>query len=102
MGLGLNRFGITGHIGPAGALSMLKLFVMPAITLLLVWLAGLPPLTAQVAVLVAALPSGINSYLIAVQFETGQGLASNQMTLATACAVVTTSFWLAVTAMMFG
>jgi predicted permease len=102
MGLGLNRFGITGHIGPAVALSMLKLFVMPAITLLLVWLAGLPPLTAQVAVLVAALPSGINSYLIAVQFETGQGLASNQMTLATACAVVTTSFWLAVTAMMFG
>lgn len=102
MGLGLNRFGISGHIGPAIALSVLKLFVMPAITLLLVWLAGLPPLTAQIAVMVAALPSGINSYLIAVQFDTGQGLASNQMTLATASAVVTTSFWLTVTAQVFG
>lgn len=102
MGLGLNRFGITGHIGPSLALSVLKLFVMPAITLLLVWLAGLPPLTAQVAVLVAALPSGINSYLIAVQFDTGQGLASNQMTLATASAVLTTSFWLAITTHLFG
>ncbi|MBN9233814.1 MULTISPECIES: AEC family transporter [Phyllobacteriaceae] len=102
MGLGLNRFGISGHIGPSLGLSVLKLFVMPALTLALVWLLGLPPLTAKVAVLVAALPSGINSYLIAVQFNAGQGLASNQMTLATACAVVTTSFWLAVTAQVFG
>lgn len=102
MGLGLNRFGISGHIGPSLALSVLKLFVMPALTLALVWLLGLPPLTAKVAVLVAALPSGINSYLIAVQFNAGQGLASNQMTLATAAAVVTTSFWLAVTAQVFG
>ena len=58
------------------------------------WLLGLPPLTAKVAVAAAALPSGVNSYLIAVQFGTGQALASNQMTIATACAVVTTAFWL--------
>ena len=50
------------------------------------------------AVAAAALPSGINSYLIAVQFGTGQALASNQMTIATACAVVTTAFWLSVAA----
>lgn len=102
MGLSLRRFGISGNIRPALALSGLKLFLMPALVLAFVWLLGLPPLTAKVAVVVAALPSGINSYLIAVQFNAGQALASNQMTLATASAVVTTSFWLTVVVHIFG
>ncbi|MDX8439772.1 AEC family transporter [Mesorhizobium australafricanum] len=102
MGLSLRRFGISGNIRPALALSGLKLFLMPALVLAFVWLLGLPPLTAKVAVVVAALPSGINSYLIAVQFNTGQALASNQMTLATASAVLTTSFWLTVVVHIFG
>ncbi|MET2826356.1 AEC family transporter [Mesorhizobium shangrilense] len=102
MGLSLRRFGISGNIRPALALSVLKLFLMPALVLVLVWLFGLPPLTAKVAVVVAALPSGINSYLIAVQFNTGQALASNQMTIATACAAFTTAFWLAVVGYVFG
>ncbi|RUW61352.1 AEC family transporter [Mesorhizobium sp. M7A.F.Ca.US.008.03.1.1] len=101
MGLSLRRFGISGNIRPALALSVLKLFLMPALVLGLVWLLGLPPLTAKVAVVVAALPSGINSYLIAVQFNTGQALASNQMTIATASAVVTTAFWLTVVLHVF-
>ncbi|RUX19728.1 AEC family transporter, partial [Mesorhizobium sp. M2A.F.Ca.ET.037.01.1.1] len=102
MGLSLRRFGISGNIRPALALSVLKLFLMPALVLAFVWLLGLPPLTSKVAVVVAALPSGINSYLIAVQFNTGQALASNQMTLATASAVLTTSFWLTVVVHIFG
>ena len=102
MGLSLRRFGISGNIRPALALSTLKLFLMPALVLGLVWLLGLPPLTAKVAVVVAALPSGVNSYLIAVQFNTGQALASNQMTIATASAVVTTAFWLTVVVHVFG
>ena len=50
----------------------------------------------------AALPSGVNSYLIATQFGTGQGLASNAMTIGTAAAVLTSAFWLAVTQAVFG
>ncbi|MER9170888.1 AEC family transporter [Mesorhizobium australicum] len=102
MGLSLRRFGISGNVRPALALSALKLFLMPALVLAFVWLLGLPPLTAKVAVVVAALPSGINSYLIAVQFNTGQALASNQMTIATACAAITTAFWLTVVLHVFG
>lgn len=101
MGLSLCRFGISGTIRPAMALSVLKLFLMPAAALATAWLFGLPPLTAKVAVLAAALPAGVNSYLIAAQFGTGQALASNQMTLTTAMAVVTTSFWLAVVNFLF-
>lgn len=102
MGLGLRRFGISGNVLPALLLSGLKLILMPAVALGLVLLLGLPPMTAKVAVIAAALPSGVNSYLIATQFGTGQALASNQMTIATACAVVTTAFWLTVAVQVFG
>jgi len=79
-----------------------KLFLMPAVALGLAWAVGLPPLTAQVTVAAAALPSGVNSYLIAAQFGTGQALASNQMTIATALAALTTAFWLSVAQAVFG
>ena len=102
MGLSLSRFGISGNVKPALALSAVKLLLMPAVALLLAWLIGLPPLTAKVAVAAAALPSGVNSYLIAAQFGTGQALASNQMTIATALAVVTTAFWLTAATWVFG
>jgi malonate transporter and related proteins len=102
MGLGLRRFGISGNVRLAFTLSLLKLFLMPAAALVMAWLLGLPPLSAKVAVAAAGLPSGINSYLIAVQFGTGQALASSQMTIATAGAVVTTAFWLSVAQAVFG
>jgi predicted permease len=102
MGLGLGRFGISGNVRPALMLSVLKLFLMPSVALALALAFGLPPQTAKVAVVAAALPSGVNSYLIAVQFGTGQALASNQLTIATAFAVVTTAFWLFVVQHVFG
>jgi predicted permease len=75
---------------------------MPASALGAALLLGLPPMTAKVAVAAASLPAGVNSYLLAVQFGTGQGLASSQMTLATACAAFTTAFWLTVAEAVFG
>ena len=102
MGLGLRKFGISGNVRPALALSALKLILMPAVALLMALAFGLPPLTAKVEVAAAALPSGVNSYLIATQLGTGQALASNQMTIATAGAVVTLTFWLTVAQMVFG
>lgn len=102
MGLGLVKFGVSGNVIAALVLSGLKLFLMPAVALLMAWLLELAPLTAKVVVATAALPSGINSYLIAIQFGTGQALASNQMTIATASAVVTTAFWLWVAQIVFG
>ena len=101
MGLGLRKFGISGNVRPALALSFIKLGLMPASALLFAWLFDLPPLTAQVAVAAASLPAGVNSYLIAVQLGTGQALASNQMTISTGLAVLTTAFWLAVAQAVF-
>ncbi|MDQ2635003.1 MAG: AEC family transporter [Pseudomonadota bacterium] len=102
MGLGLRKFGISGNVRPAAVLSILKLVLMPAAALGMALLLGLPPMTAKVAVVAAALPAGVNSYLLAVQFGTGQALASSQITIATACAAVTTAFWLMVAHTVFG
>ena len=102
MGLGLCKFGISGNVRPALVLSILKLMLMPAVALAMALLLDLPPLAAKVAVVAAALPSGVNSYLLAARFGTGQALASNQMTIATACAVVTTAFWVSVVQSVYG
>jgi predicted permease len=102
MGLGLRRYGISGNVKAGLTLALLKLMAMPAITLAMALLFGLPPLAASVAVLTAALPAGVNCYLIAVQFGTGQALASNTITIATGLAVVTTAFWISVLHAVFG
>lgn len=102
MGLSLRGFGISGNVKPALALAALKLLLLPATALGVAWLAGLPPLTAQVMVVAAAMPTGVNPYLIASRFGTGQMLASNTMTISTAFAVVTLGAWLSVARTVFG
>lgn len=94
MGLGLRRFGISGNVRPALMATVLKLFFMPAMALLMVKLVGLPSLDAKVAVAAASMASGVNPYLIASRFGTGQALSSNAMTISTACAALSTALWL--------
>lgn len=102
MGLGLRKFSVQGYVLPAAILAMLKLFLMPALALGAALLFGLPPMAAKVVVVAAALPSGVNSYLLAVQFGKGQGLASSQMTIAMAVSAATTAIWLMVASYVFG
>lgn len=102
VGLNLSRFGLSGQLRPALALSAVKLIGMPATALLAAWMLGLPPLAAKVAVTAAALPAGVNTYLIATQFGTGQAMASNVMTVATASGVLTISLWLWVLQSLYG
>lgn len=102
MGMSLRRFGVRGHVGPACGLAAFKLLLMPAAALLMAWAIGLPPLQAKVVVIAAALPCGVNAWLIASRFDTGQRLASTAMTISTAAAVATTLFWVFVAGRVFG
>lgn len=102
MGLTLKRYGISGNIRLSAAVTASKLILMPAIALLMAKLVGLSPLSGKVVVAAAALPCGINPYLIASRFGNGQAIASNAMTLGTACSVITMTFWVAVAEWAFG
>ncbi|MDR6632840.1 putative permease [Phyllobacterium sp. 1468] len=102
MGMGLKKFGVSGNIAAAVLMSAIKLVLMPAVVLGAAWLIGLPPFTAKIAVVAAALPAGVNSYLIATRFGTGQALASNSMVMATAFSALTLTLWVSVATRIFG
>ena len=54
----------------------------------------MPESWQRIAVLAAACPTGVNAYLVAARFKTGEALASNAITLSTGLAVLTVSFWI--------
>jgi malonate transporter and related proteins len=95
LGMSLRKYGMHRNI-PAGlAISGLKLLLMPLLVLLLVrYVVALPPVWAKVAVLAAACPTGVNAYLVANRFRTGEALASNAIAISTGLAVVSATFWL--------
>ncbi len=94
LGMTLRRYGFRDNLGAGLALTGIKLFVMPALVLALARVVELAPLAAKVAVLAAACPTGVTPFLVASRFRTGEGLASNAMTISTVVAVLSIAFWL--------
>lgn len=94
LGMAVRKYGISGQISPAIVLVTIKLMIMPAVVLSLALLIGLPEFTTRVIVSTAALPVGINSWVLAQQFGTGQRLASTSITIGTASALTTAGIWL--------
>lgn len=95
VGMNLRRYGVSGNVRAALAVSFIKLIVMPAIVFVVVaYLIPLPAVWAKAIVLAAACPTGVNAYLVATRFSTGQALASNSITITTGLAVATVAFWL--------
>ncbi len=95
MGMSLRKFGVRGQVLPALAISALKLVAMPLLVFAATrWVFPLPPIWAKAMVLAAACPTGVNTYLIATRFRTGEALSSNAITLTTALAVGTVTVWL--------
>ena len=95
MGLALRRYGILGDFRMSLLIAALKLFIHPLVVWLLVtFIVPLPPVFATVAVLFAAMPCGINAYLIAQRFGVGVPAAAGAVTLSTTLSLVTISFWL--------
>jgi len=97
VGMNLRRYGIRGHVSAALACSFIKLMLMPAMVFLLVaTVIHLPEAWAKGIVIAAGCPTGVNAYLVANRFQTGQGIASSSITITTGLAVLTIAFWLRV------
>ena len=97
MGLSLNLHGFGDNPRLILALSLLKLIAMPALVYALAfhWFA-LPPVWAGVAVLFAACPVGINSYIIAARFQIGVAETSGTITVSTLLSIFTVTAWVAI------
>lgn len=95
LGMAVARYGLRGNLGPTLAVALLKMVVHPLVVWLLAYYVfAMPPTFAAVAVTFAALPTGINAYLVAVRYRCGEALASNAISVTTLMSVVTITFWL--------
>jgi malonate transporter len=89
-GASLSRYRIAGNIAESLAVVGLKLFVMPA----LVWVLAakvftLPATWVAVAVILAALPSGVNVYIFAERYGRAVATATTTVFLATVLSMIT-------------
>lgn len=95
MGMGLRRYGLAGNLTLAAILSVLKLVALPGLFYLLATrVFALPDDWVLVATVGAACPSGINAWLLATHFGTGQAISASTITLTAAASVITMSGWL--------
>ncbi|MFG1383420.1 AEC family transporter [Xanthobacter versatilis] len=95
LGLSLKRYGMTGgDLAPSALISGLKLLVHPAAVYGLTFLFPMPAVWAGVAVLFAAMPSGINGYLLAQRYGIGVGASTSAVSMSTGLAVFTVALWL--------
>ncbi|MGA0533617.1 AEC family transporter [Hansschlegelia sp. KR7-227] len=97
MGLALKKFGFGNDLKAVAGIVTLKLIVHPFLVWVLAFhLLDVPPVWAGVALLFAAMPCGVNGYLIASRYKVGEATSSTAVAVSTALSVVTVSIWLVV------
>jgi malonate transporter and related proteins len=89
LGINLFRFEVKGAKLGIVIMCALKLLAMPAVAWVLAHLLQLPPLVAGVVVLFAAMPTGANAYIFAVQYQRLVNPVSGAVALGTMLAAVT-------------
>lgn len=89
LGISLFRFEVKGEMGSVAAMSALKLLAMPAVAFAMAKLLNLPPVVTGVVVLFAAMPTGANAYIFAVQYQRMVNPVSGAVALCTLLAAVT-------------
>jgi malonate transporter and related proteins len=95
MGIALRRYGLGAGLALPAIVTVLKLVAHPLVVYGLAFhVFTMPRAWAGVAVLFAAMPSGINAYLFAERYQSGVAIASSSIALSTAFAIPTTVAWL--------
>lgn len=89
LGMGLAEYGMREGLREGAAISVLKLVVQPGAVWVLARLLGLPGIETQAVVLLAALPVGVNVYLMSREFRSMEGAVATSMVMSTALAAVT-------------
>lgn len=96
LGANLSRFRLAGSLREALWLTGLKVLVQPVLVGALAHLVfGLRPVSAAVAVTIAALPTGINAYLFAARYRAAVPEASSTILVSTLLSVATVGALLA-------
>lgn len=89
MGFGLAAYRLRGALPAAAGIVSVKLLLHPLAVAAAMALTGAPPLWREVAVVMAALPSGINVYLFASRFGAGQAASATAILASTLLSIGT-------------
>lgn len=89
LGMGLAQYGLRAGWQVAAGITVMKLVGQPLVVWAIALAIGLPLLETQVVVLLAALPVGINVYLMAREFNAIEGPVATSMLLSTLLSAVT-------------
>jgi len=97
IGVSLSQYGVKGHLRGALAATVGKLFVLPAVVLVVAhWGFGLTGVPLAVLVMAAALPVGSNALLFAQRYATLEAEATAAIVASTVAFVATAGLWLGV------
>lgn len=95
IGASLTRYRLKAELSESLMVSALSLFVHPIIAFVLArHVFALPPEFVRVAVIMAAMPPGMNVYIFAVMYDRAVALAASAVLVATALSVATVTLWL--------
>lgn len=93
----LTRYRLRAELGEAGMVSVFSTMVHPFVAwVLAAHVFRLEPEFTRAAVLIAAMPTGVNGYIFAAMYDRAVPTAASSVLLATAVSVFTITFWLAV------
>jgi len=96
IGGALNEYKLSESWLQASVMNLLKLIIHPLIAwTLMVPILHVDPKLARYGVLLAAMPSGINSYVFATYYNRGTSVAANTLLIGTVASAITVSAWLA-------
>jgi len=95
-GLGgvLTRYQMSHTLGEVSTVAGFSLLVHPGLTYAFCHLFEVPDSISRMAVLVAAMAPGINSYLFASMYQRGQGIAASAVLLGTLLSIASVSAWI--------
>lgn len=92
----LTRYRLRDEIGEAMMVSAVSIVVLPTLTWVLVdAVFGLPPEFVRAAVIMAAMPPGLNGYIFASLYGRAVGTAANAVLIGTILSVGSITAWLA-------
>ncbi|SDK01129.1 AEC family transporter [Billgrantia gudaonensis] len=94
VGVALRPQALIRHDRGIWVANLVKLVVLPAMVLTLAWVAGLDPVSRDVALLFAALPTATSAYILARQLGGDSELMAALITGQTLLAMLTLPLWL--------
>lgn len=92
LGASLTKYGFAGRLGQSSIMVISKLIIMPAMVFgLATYIFEIDPFWTMVAVLMAAQPSGVMTYIFATKYNVGQAIATTSIFMSTTLSMVTLS-----------